>query len=89
MMEKGYRPTGWLGLILGTRLYFSFHAAAIGTDAAFTHQVDLVERDLGDRGKAPSPAKLPEKLPEGLPPCLLYTSPSPRDGLLSRMPSSA
>ena len=26
----------------------------------------------------------------GLPtPCLLYTSPSPRDGLLSRMPSSA
>ena len=25
----------------------------------------------------------------GLYPCLLYTSPSPRDGLLSRMPSSA
>ena len=24
-----------------------------------------------------------------LPDCLLYTSPSPRDGLLSRMPSSA
>ena len=26
---------------------------------------------------------------ENIPPCLLYTSPSPRDGLLSRMPSSA
>ena len=25
----------------------------------------------------------------GFGPCLLYTSPSPRDGLLSRMPSSA
>ena len=25
----------------------------------------------------------------GFPSCLLYTSPSPRDGLLSRMPSSA
>ena len=25
----------------------------------------------------------------GMYPCLLYTSPSPRDGLLSRMPSSA
>ena len=25
----------------------------------------------------------------GAGPCLLYTSPSPRDGLLSRMPSSA
>ena len=26
---------------------------------------------------------------KGLKSCLLYTSPSPRDGLLSRMPSSA
>ena len=26
---------------------------------------------------------------DGSAPCLLYTSPSPRDGLLSRMPSSA
>ena len=26
---------------------------------------------------------------EGVQSCLLYTSPSPRDGLLSRMPSSA
>ena len=31
-----------------------------------------------------------DSIPEGLPKvCLLYTSPSPRDGLLSRMPSSA
>ena len=28
-------------------------------------------------------------IPEGSGSCLLYTSPSPRDGLLSRMPSSA
>ena len=28
-------------------------------------------------------------LTRGAGPCLLYTSPSPRDGLLSRMPSSA
>ena len=27
--------------------------------------------------------------PDSKKPCLLYTSPSPRDGLLSRMPSSA
>ena len=31
----------------------------------------------------------PEAIAALLPPCLLYTSPSPRDGLLSRMPSSA
>ena len=42
-----------------------------------------------------NPAGLGEG-PRGIPPdftlkkvCLLYTSPSPRDGLLSRMPSSA
>ena len=30
-----------------------------------------------------------DALVQGLSDCLLYTSPSPRDGLLSRMPSSA
>ena len=41
-----------------------------------------------DNGKfqplQPTPAPTPASTP-----CLLYTSPSPRDGLLSRMPSSA
>ena len=30
-----------------------------------------------------------ESMEDIIVPCLLYTSPSPRDGLLSRMPSSA
>ena len=35
-------------------------------------------------------SKQPETLKEQFPgPCLLYTSPSPRDATLSRMPSSA
>ena len=34
-------------------------------------------------------AKSISKFPAHVVPCLLYTSPSPRDGLLSRMPSSA
>ena len=32
---------------------------------------------------------LPGETPDEIEDCLLYTSPSPRDGLLSRMPSSA
>ena len=44
--------------------------------AAFTHYSYAI-RDAADMLKAP------------LIDCLLYTSPSPRDGLLSRMPSSA
>ena len=38
------------------------------------------------------PPRKAEMIPSGIAisvPCLLYTSPSPRDGLLSRMPSSA
>ena len=38
--------------------------------------------------KAVSP-EVSAKIAEWLKTCLLYTSPSPRDGLLSRMPSSA
>jgi len=33
--------------------------------------------------------KIAEEMPRRIKSCLLYTSPSPRDGLLSRMPSSA
>ena len=32
---------------------------------------------------------VPDQIPQLDVSCLLYTSPSPRDGLLSRMPSSA
>ena len=39
-------------------------------------------RSAGQMKKFPKAAKDPNS-------CLLYTSPSPRDGLLSRMPSSA
>jgi len=35
----------------GARLYFNFHAAAVNTEAAFTKQLDLLERELGDRGR--------------------------------------
>ena len=37
----------------------------------------------------PAALALVEQRPDKAQPCLLYTSPSPRDGLLSRMPSSA
>ena len=47
-------------------------------------------RDIADKRMAPiaSEYEKERKYPEGLF-CLLYTSPSPRDATLSRMPSSA
>ena len=50
-------------------------------------------RGLFESGSLPEISKMTSKRPPGLftdrKGCLLYTSPSPRDGLLSRMPSSA
>ena len=51
------------------------------------------EAPLDGMVKINADAFVPERRPVGLwflyRSCLLYTSPSPRDGLLSRMPSSA
>ena len=44
----------------------------------------LNDQPISDAATLIRPANL-----RGMAPCLLYTSPSPRDGLLSRMPSSA
>ena len=55
--------------------------------AALAPLVDkLSQRTLLDELAIPSPPWCPLSL---ISPCLLYTSPSPRDGLQSRMPSSA
>ena len=43
---------------------------------------ETIDRLLGDVGEL-------DDLEDVINTCLLYTSPSPRDGLLSRMPSSA
>jgi hypothetical protein len=76
MMEVGYKPTGWLGIIMGSRLYFNFHPAAVETDELFMQKVDLVQRELGDRGRVsegvPPPARVghawePEPEPEAAP----------------------
>jgi hypothetical protein len=68
MMEAGYKPTGWLGLILGCKLYFNFHPEVVETDAAFIQQVDLVERELGGRGQPAKPRSTTSRVSEGVPP---------------------
>ena len=64
------------------------HARIIGAartdmdDAGYRQMIsDAIDEFGGDLDKSQVPAFLDN--------CLLYTSPSPRDGLLSRMPSSA
>ena len=60
----------------------------IDGDYAHLRRTDLPDEEL----KLVARALLPAEIVEGCTlhyDCLLYTSPSPRDGLLSRMPSSA
>jgi hypothetical protein len=68
MMEEGYRATGWLGMILGVRLWYQFCGKVLASDAAFETKVNELCRELGERGQVP-PAPEPEPEPE-LPPLL-------------------
>ena len=52
-----------------------------------TYRVYLDDSEI--KVKMLRPQEIPNLVSDGLYDCLLYTSPSPRDGLLSRMPSSA
>eukprot|EP01051_Picozoa_sp_SAG22_P016104 SAG22_NODE_2212_length_2831_cov_2.290996_2_plen_240_part_01 len=68
-MEQNYQPSGWLGLLLGTRLWHPFHPAAIETNASFMKQIDQVVRQIGDRGKPATTALAsPPPPPPPLPP---------------------
>ena len=59
---------------------FSIRVAELRSpEALIAGDSDLAELDRATRGEIGRRLKA----------CLLYTSPSPRDGLLSRMPSSA
>ena len=59
-----------------------FGAVKALTDVSFTLEKGEVHALCGENGAGKSTLM-------NIIACLLYTSPSPRDGLLSRMPSSA
>jgi len=43
MMEKGYRPSGWLGMLMGSKLYFDFSDKS---EAAFTKKAAELAKEL-------------------------------------------
>ena len=51
MAQQDYSPKGWLGLILGTRLWYPMWDAEKDDDAAFEKRLDNVVREIGDRGR--------------------------------------
>jgi hypothetical protein len=49
VMTKSYNANGWLGLILGSKLYYSFYDAPDLDETAFEARVDKLVREIGDR----------------------------------------
>lgn len=43
-----YKPNGWLGMLLGTGLWFGFFGATIDSDAAFETKIQELGLALGD-----------------------------------------
>ena len=90
-------PTKWHGKISGVVLDPPYGRNSHGTHSHFeliSNTIDSMRKVVSDDAKLvliipikPDESDTDIQLLHG--DCLLYTSPSPRDGLLSRMPSSA
>ena len=57
MLTEGFKPKGWLGLILGTRVWYGFWDADAEDDSAFEGRLDCVVREIGVRGKVMLPER--------------------------------
>ena len=85
----------FLSLLMPAKIEVLDRVAIIVNDGVIMESQiqDLVEttrlRFLEQGAEAPPISSLLEQIKEQLIVCLLYTSPSPRDATLSRMPSSA
>jgi hypothetical protein len=76
MMDRDYRPKGWLGLLLGTRLWYGLWDADQDDDATFASRIEPVIREIGDRGKRGA-SSVVAKIYEGVPPATSIATPEP------------
>lgn len=72
MVQKDYKAKGWLGLVLGARLWHAFWDADKDDNDSFEKRVGPLIAELGDRGK-----KLPGKAASSAPAPTVAPSPAP------------
>ena len=58
MLEAAYRPKGWLGIMLGSRLYYEFTEAALSNGEDWERVADGVAQEVRRHG-APAPISGP------------------------------
>jgi hypothetical protein len=52
MLTQGYEADGWLGLMLGTSMWYAFHGETLSSESSFESRVDALCREIGSRGRA-------------------------------------
>eukprot|EP01048_Picozoa_sp_COSAG05_P004418 COSAG05_NODE_237_length_13170_cov_25.700558_5_plen_1165_part_00 len=58
MLEERYRANGWLGMLLGVRMWYAFCGSVLLSESAFEGKMEELCRELGDRGREPSVAEV-------------------------------
>jgi hypothetical protein len=56
MLTEGYRADGWLGMLIGTRMWYGFYGSALSEESLFEGKMVELCRDLGDRGRSDADA---------------------------------
>ena len=56
MLEEGYRANGWLGMLLGVRMWYAFCGSVLASEGAFEGKMEELCRELGERGRVLSTA---------------------------------
>jgi hypothetical protein len=79
MLSGGYKPNGWLGMLLGTRLWYGFFETAPGAEgeATFQGKMDEMCRELGAKTKAPPALKQATAPPAPAPARVATPAPAP------------
>eukprot|EP01046_Picozoa_sp_COSAG06_P028656 COSAG06_NODE_2598_length_6603_cov_35.529982_2_plen_754_part_01 len=52
MMTEGYEADGWLGLLLGTSMWYGFYGETLTSASVFESRMDALCREIGSRGRA-------------------------------------
>jgi hypothetical protein len=65
MLTPGYEADGWLGLLLGTSIWYGFYGDALSSGSGFDARMDSLCREIGSRGRADAShhADVPEPAP--------------------------
>ena len=54
MLVDGYQADGWLGMLIGARMWYGFYGSTVTDEVLFQGKIEELCRELGDRGRIAS-----------------------------------